>query len=189
MKAYLIPGWGEDLKDRDYMSVLKLYKEAGYEPKLVTIDWNYKNIDDWVEEVKAKISRTELQNSLLSGFSFGAMISFIVAAEYANPKQLLLFSLSPYFAEDIPKLKKSWLGGIGKRKVERFKNLSMAQYAPNVECQTAIFVGVKEGEESVHRARDANQQIKNSQLVMLDRVGHDVSDPRYVDAIRQELNT
>jgi hypothetical protein len=57
MKAYLIPGWGEDLKDRNYQAVLDVYTAAGYEPKFVGIDWNYKLIDDWVEEVKEKISK------------------------------------------------------------------------------------------------------------------------------------
>ena len=101
MKAYLIPGAGEDLKSRDYGAVLKIYKDLGYQPEFVPIDWKYKTIDDWVEQVRTEISKKDLRNSLLSGFSWGSMIAVAIAADY-NPKQLLLFSLSPYFKEDFP---------------------------------------------------------------------------------------
>jgi pimeloyl-ACP methyl ester carboxylesterase len=189
MKAYLIPGWGEDLKDRNYQAVLDVYTAAGYEPKFVGIDWNYKLIDDWVEEVKEKISKKELESSLLSGFSFGAMISLILAAEYASPQKLLLFSLSPYFAEDIPKLKKSWIKGIGKRKAERFRSLPFAPLAKEVTGPTYIFTGTKEGQEIERRAKNANQKIKDSRLIMVDGAGHDVSSPKYVKEINDLLNT
>lgn len=188
MKAYLVPGWGEDIKDRNYQAVLDVYEEAGYEPEFVDIDWNYKLIDDWVEEVKGKISKRELENSLLSGFSFGAMISLILAAEYASPQKLFLFSLSPYFAEDIPTLKKSWLAGVGKRKAERFSDLPFMPLAEKVNCPTYIFVGTKEGKEIENRAMAANIIIKNSRLTIIDTVGHDVTNSRYLNEIKRLLN-
>jgi alpha/beta superfamily hydrolase len=189
MKAYLIPGWGEDLKDRNYKAVLDVYKQAGYQPEFVTVKWSYKDIHDWVEQVKSKIPKPELENSLLSGFSFGAMVSLILAAEYATPKKLILYSLSPYFAEDIPKLKPSWIKGIGQRKTKIFKKLPMEPLAKKVKCPTSIFVGKSEGPESEHRAREAHKIIKRSDLHVLEGVEHDVADPRYVLAMKDSLNT
>ncbi len=121
MKAFLIPGNGEDLKSRDYQAVLNMYKELGYEPKFVTIDWKYKTIDDWVGQVKAEIPEKDLKESILSGFSWGSMIALTIAANYTNPKKLLLYSLSPYFAEDLPHVKGTWLKWAGKRRVATFK--------------------------------------------------------------------
>ncbi len=187
MKAYLIPGWGEDLKSRNYGAVLKVYKEHGYEPQFITVDWKYKTIDDWVEEVKRKISKQDFQNSLLSGFSFGAMTSLVLAAEYQNPKRLLLFSLSPYFGEDIPSLKKWWLDAIGKKRVENFKRLPMAPLAPKIKCPTIIFAGTREGKELQHRADEAYKRTKNSKLILMSGAKHDVGDPKYVEAIRKVL--
>lgn len=189
MKAYFIPGWGEILTDRNYQAVLDVYKEAGYEPEFINIDWNYKLIDDWVEEVKGKISKKDLESSLLSGFSFGAMISLVLAAKYARPQKLLLFSLSPYFAEDIPKLKKSWISGIGKRKTENFNKLQFAPIAQKIKSPTSIFVGIKEGKEIERRAKGAEKYIKNSKLITIDDVGHDVANPTYVKEIKNLLNT
>ncbi|MGA3150516.1 MAG: hypothetical protein ABSD10_02815 [Candidatus Saccharimonadales bacterium] len=187
MKAYLIPGWGEDLKDRNYKSVLDIYGAAGYDPKFVTIDWNYKTIDDWVKEVKNKILKKDLENSLLSGFSFGAITSLVLAAEYANPKKLLLFSLSPYFSEDIPYLKGWWLKAIGRKRVQNFKALPMSPLASHIKCPTLIFAGSKEGKQLEKRAREANRKIKKSKLILLDGVKHDIAAPKYVEAIREEL--
>ena len=188
MKAYLIPGNREDLKSRDYQAVLNIYKELGYKPKFVPIDWKYKTIDDWVEQVKEKIPKRDLTNSLLSGFSFGSIIALSIAAEI-KPKQLLLFSLSPYFKEDFP-LPKSYATWAGKRRVENFKKVSFNKLAAQVNCPTLIFVGTKEiskHKDTDHRSNEAKKQIKNSKLVLIKDVGHDVGDPKYVEAIKKEL--
>lgn len=187
MKAYLIPGWGEDLKDRDYQAVLDVYKNAGYKAELISVDWNYKTIDDYVDEVRKKISKKDLRDSLLSGFSWGAMIALVLAAEYQSPKKLLLFSLSPYFAEDLPRLKKSWIDGVGKARLKAFKNLPMEPLAKKVNCPTLIFAGTQEGAELEHRVKEAHRLVTGSKLFMLDGVKHDVADRRYVEALRKEL--
>ncbi|MBI2592327.1 hypothetical protein HYW36_02505 [Candidatus Saccharibacteria bacterium] len=188
MKAFLIPGNGEDLKSRDYQAVLNMYKELGYKPKFVPIDWKYKTIDDWVGQVKKQIPASDIKNSLLSGFSFGSMIVLAVAAE-VNPKKLLLFSLSTYFAEDFPKQEKD-LKRIGKRRIEKFKNLSFSKTAAKINCPTLLFVGskeIKKYKDTDHRSKKAHQEISNSKLIVVQGVGHNVSDPKYVEAIKKEL--
>lgn len=188
MKAYLIPGNGEDLKSREYGAVLKLYKDLGYEPEFVLIDWKYKTIDDWVGQVLRKLSKRDIQKSLLSGFSFGSMIALAVAAD-ANPKQLLLFSLSPYFKEDFP-IPDDYEKWAGKRRIENFRRLSMNDLAAKVGCPTKIFIGRKEMDKYTdmdERSSQACTRIKNSKLIVIDGVGHDVGHPKYIEAIRKEL--
>ena len=190
MKAYLIPGAFEDLKARDYQAVLDVYKKLGYQPEFVQIDWKYKTIDDWVEEVKSKISKQDLQDSLLSGFSWGAMTAIALAAEYQNPKKLLLFSLSPYFAEDLPYVKEAWLKWAGKHRIATLKKLYMNELAAKIDCPTIIFIGGKEVSkysDMKRRTREAHKRIKASHLVVIDGVKHDVSDPKYVKAIGKAL--
>lgn len=188
MKAYLIPGNGEDLKSRNYQAVLNMYKELGYEPKFVPIDWKYKIIDDWLEQVRSKISKQDLEDSLLSGFSFGSMIALTIAAE-VNPKRLLLFSLSPYFKEDFP-LPKSYVNWAGKRRIENFKKVSFNKLAVQINCSTLVFVGSKEVSkysDMKRRTREAHRRIKGSKVITIKDVKHDVSDQRYVNAIKQAL--
>lgn len=167
-----------------------MYKELGYEPHFVSIDWKYKTIDDWVEQVKSKISKQELGDSLLSGFSWGSMIALTLAAEYINPKKLLLFSLSPYFAEDLPHVKEAWLRWAGKRRAAKFKQLSMNKMAPKLKCPTTIFIGSKEVSkysDMKRRTREAHKRIKDSKVIEIEGVKHDVGDPKYIEAIRREL--
>lgn len=167
-----------------------MYKELGYEPHFVSIDWKYKTIDDWVEQVKSKISKQELENSLLSGFSWGSMIALTLAAEYKNPQRLFLFSLSPYFAEDLPHVKEAWLKWAGKRRVAKFKLLSMNKLAAKINCPTTIFIGSKEVSkysDMKRRTKEAHKRIKGSKVIEIEGVKHDVGDPKYIEAIRMEL--
>jgi pimeloyl-ACP methyl ester carboxylesterase len=190
MKAYLIPGAFEDLKDRNYQSVLDAYKDAGYEPKFIIIDWKYKTIDDWVEQVRTKIPKQDLKNSLLSGFSWGAMIAFTVAAKYTNPKGLLLHDLSPYFAEDLPRVKQSWLKWAGKKRLENFKQLQAMELAKHINCPTVLFLGIGDRKGLIpisRRVNETNKVLKTSRIIRIKGVGHDVADPKYIAAIKNEL--
>ncbi|HXY18153.1 MAG TPA: alpha/beta hydrolase [Candidatus Nitrosopolaris sp.] len=190
MKAYLIPGAFEDVKSRGYRALLDTYKELGYQPEFVRIDWKYKTIDDWVEQVKSEIPKENVQSSLLSGFSWGSMIALAVAAEHTNPKKLLLFSLSPYFAEDLPHVKKPWFRWAGKNRISTFKNFYMNELADKIDCPTVIFIGSKEVSkysDMRRRTREAHKRIKGSRLVIIDGVKHDVADPKYVAAIKETL--
>lgn len=192
MKAYLIPGAFEGLNDHGYKDVLDVYKAASLEPRFIKIEWKYKTIDDWIAQVKDQIPKRELQNSLLSGFSWGAMIALTIAAEYTNPKTLFLFSLSPYFAEDLPTVKKPWMKWAGKKRVATFKNLQMNKLAAEIKCPTTIFIGSQEiskYSDMKLRTNEAHKRIKGSELVVIDGVKHDIADPRYVGAIKQELST
>ena len=178
------------MKSRDYQAVLDMYKQLGYEPHFVSIDWKYKTIDDWTEEVRSKLSKKDIENSILSGFSWGSMIALTVATEYENPKKLLLFSLSPYFAEDLPYVKEAWLKWAGKRRVAAFKRLSMNKLAAELKCPTTIFIGSKEVSKYSdvrRRTREAHKRIKGSRVIEIEDVAHDVGDPKYVEAIRKAL--
>lgn len=188
MKAFLIPGNGENLKTRNYQGVLDLYKQFGYEAVFVPIHWKYKTINDWTKQVTDFICKEDLQNSLLSGFSFGSIIAFSVAAQ-VNPRRLLLFSLSPYFQEDMPWPKKyeEWAG---KRRTQAFRKLYFNTLAAEIKCPTTIFLGSKEKEkyqDMWYRSQAAHEKIPNSKLVLVKGVAHDVGDPHYIKAIEQIL--
>jgi esterase/lipase len=186
MKAYFIPGAFEDLNSSNYKAVLDVYKDVGYDPKFVKIDWAYRTMDDYVEQARGEISKGDLPNSLLSGFSFGSIIALSIAAA-VNPKRLLLFSLSPYFKEDFP-ITKSWEVWAGKKRVENLRKLSFNELAPKIQCPTILFAGTKEVRRyGDKREREAHKRIAGSKYIIIPGVGHDVTHPKYVEAVREEL--
>ena len=106
MKTVLfVPGFQEDLTTRDYASVLTAITERGYDVKFVPIKWARTTITEWVEELDIEYAKYDPVNTVLAGFSYGSMTAFMSAVK-RNPAELWLFSFSPYFSDDMPKLKK-----------------------------------------------------------------------------------
>lgn len=190
MKTVLfIPGFPETITSRDYARAIKAIEGKGYKVEFIQLNWPRKTITDWVAELDAAYSRYNPAETILAGFSYGAITAF-VAATHRTPAALWLFSLSPYFAADLPQIKQWWLKEIGKRRVATFKQLDFPLLAAKINCPTLIFYGEKEGTAwpwVKARAEEAHKLIKHSKLIEVPGADHDVADPRYVEAIRQAI--
>ena len=147
MKTVLfIPGFQQDLQTTNYKVTLKAIESRGYATVFVPINWKRTTIDDWVNQVQIIYDQYESENTILAGFSYGAMTALSVAAK-RPPSALWIFSLSPYFSEDIPLLKLAWLRNIGKQRTERFWRLSFDALAPAITCNTQLFIGDSEAKK------------------------------------------
>lgn len=192
MKTVLfVPGSGEDLNSRDYRSTIKAIKGRGYKVKFVPIRWPRTTIDRWVAELEAEYSKYDPKQTILAGFSFGAMTAF-VAATHRSPAELWLFSLSSYFAEDLvsKNQKKSWVASLGHRRIEAFKRLEFNKLAREITCKTLIFYGQIELDDwpiMNERAEGTKRLVKNSQYIAIAGVGHDVANKIYIDAIKKVI--
>lgn len=192
MKTVLfVPGFKENLNFRDYKSTINTIRDSGYNVKFVPINWNRTTIDGWLDELEAEYSKHNPKDTILAGFSFGAMTVFMAASKQ-NPYQLWLFSLSPYFSEDLQSknMRKSWLNNIGHRRVSAFDKLVFTNLAKTIHCKTLIFAGEIETNKwpgMKVRALGANRLIPESKLYTIEGVGHDVADKRYIEAIRQAI--
>lgn len=188
MKTVLfVPGWRENFNSRDYQSVLSVIEANGYKTRFITIDWNRTNISDWVNELGIIYDQYDPRQTILAGFSYGAMATF-VAATRRRPSELWLFSLSPYFSDDIPKLNDGDKKIVGKKRIEEFSHLSFAELARKLtNVKTKIWVGSEERPLTIKQAEIAHALIENSALVIVNGAKHDVSDKRYVDAIKNNL--
>jgi len=128
-------------------------------------------------------------NTILAGFSYGALTAFVVASQ-RPPTELWLFSLSPYFSEDIPLLKLAWLRYIGKQRTERFWRVSFNDLAPKVICKTLVFLGEKEAKDSPileQRAIKASKLLPKAQLIIIPGADHDATESRYIEAIKKSI--
>ncbi|MCU0667485.1 MAG: alpha/beta hydrolase [Patescibacteria group bacterium] len=188
MKTVLfVPSYMEDINSRDYKTLIKNLGGNGYKIIFVSINWKYKTIDDWIKNLDDEYNKHETANTILAGFSYGAMTAFMAATK-RNPAELWLFSLSPYFKEDIesPKMRPAWLRLIGKKRVKAFSELVFNDLSNKIKCRTLIFAGQKEMDKYPglnFRAKDAHKKIKESELFIAEYAGHDVAHPNYISTI------
>jgi len=192
MKTVLfVPGYQEDLNSRDYDATIKAIESKGYKIKFVPITWKRTTIDNWLEELETEYSKHDPKNTILAGFSFGAMTAF-VAASRKNPSELWLCSLSSYFNEDnaSPSQKKSWLTNLGHRRVSAFDALNFKELSSKIHCKTLLFYGQRELDKwpvMNERAIGAQKLLKNNLYLPVPDVGHDVADEKYILKIRQSI--
>lgn len=192
MKTVLfIPGFKEDIKSRDYPAVIAAIKNSGYKVEFVQVNWVRTVIDDWVKELDDIYAKHDPKNTILTGFSYGAMTAFMSATK-RNPAELWLFSLSPYFAEDIKSkdMKPTWLKQIGHRRVTAFSKLNFKKLANTIQCKTLLITGeaeMKKWPVLAHRTGMAYKLQSNSTLVTVPETGHDVGNERYIQAIEKAL--
>lgn len=191
MKTVLfIPGFQEDMKSRNYAATIKAIENAGYKVKFVDINWRRTTINHWVDEFNAVYKDFSPETTILAGFSYGAMTAFI-AATSRNPTELWMFSLSPYFAEDIadPTFKQSWLRGIGRRRVDTFKALSYKKLVKQINSKIKYFYGEIElttfpDISYRHKISNANPHM---QTIFIPNAKHDVASQVYIDAIEHSI--
>jgi pimeloyl-ACP methyl ester carboxylesterase len=120
----------------------------------------------------------------------GTLYRAFVAATKRLPSELWLFSLSPYFSDDLPKLKKSWKSNIGHRRVEAFGRLNFIQLANEITCPTLLILGLIETQKypmMQHRTNEAQAEIKNNRYIVVKDSDHDVADSNYIMVIKAAI--
>jgi predicted alpha/beta hydrolase family esterase len=182
----LIPGNKHKLNSPlPYPSLIKAIEKAGYKVKFIPIKWKHTTIKDWLMQLENEYLKLDPADTILAGFSFGSMIALAEAAR-RPPAELWLFSLSPYFAEDLPLLKDRWKEGIGKKRVKAFSELTFNELVKNISSKTLIFAGGEEMKRYPmlsYRFEDAYTKIVGSKFIVAEGAGHEVTHPNYIKAI------
>lgn len=184
MKTLLfIPGFYETLEDRDYAAVLKAFEAKGYKVRFVPLKWRRTTINHWLKEFNETFRGYNPRETILAGFSFGAVTAFLAASE-RNPAELWLCSLSPYFASDNPK--KSGLKYIGKNRAKTFASIDFPKLAEQIHCPTVIMYGELESENLRQRAIKASKHIEHCRLIEVPETKHDIAAKKYIQAIMEQ---
>lgn len=188
MKTVLfVPGFQENLRSRNYKATISAITQKGYRVVFVHIKWKRTTIEDWVVELNKVYEGYNPKDTILAGFSFGAITAFVSATK-RNPAELWLFSLSPYFAKDLKSknMKNSWLKIIGHRRVSAFSKLDFVKLSKTIKCKTLLFAGQLEIDKWPvigERATQADKLMVNSRLTIVQNTGHDVTSKDYIKAI------
>lgn len=186
--AYIIPGHNESAANNPaYHKIASFFRKRGVEPIIIDVPWRNKTMSQYVDHVLPQISAKDGEFYLL-GFSFGAMISFLISTR-RKPIAQMLCSLSPYFSEDLPFFKQRWKDWAGKRRIEDFKNLSFDSLATLANGRTFILVGGEEIESVKRRVFFAHEKIVGSELVSIPHAKHDINSDSYLKAVEHLIDT
>ena len=185
---YIIPGFGQKTSQKEYREVISLFRARNFAVRPIRISWGYHIMSDYSKEFLKQLNHKPDDRVYLFGFSFGAMIAFITAAQL-KPRALYLCSLSPYFKEDLPSLKKWWKKYWGKQRMKDFHQFSFNKLAKEIRCKTILIVGDKEGEEVMNRAKDARKRIKNATLIVVKGAKHNLAQKEYLGAVRKIITS
>jgi pimeloyl-ACP methyl ester carboxylesterase len=175
-----------------YKGLLTDLAKAGYKIVPIKINWRNKTIFDWINEADAQIVGIDPSETVLIGFSFGAMIACKLATKYPF-KKVILCSLSSYWAEDLPNAKKWWLRMVGKKRTEAFKEYRFRGTVLNYKAkETKVFLGAIEALHKkypvmLERGKKAGDQLPNASFNLIEGAGHNISHPNYRQAIVQCL--
>ncbi len=187
--AFIIPGLREHARSKGYAAIAKKFRERGCDVQIVNIDWNRKVMSEYITQFR-KIAEKEKGDIYFLGFSFGAIIAFVVAFDI-KPKALFICSMSSYFAEDLASIPTSWKNYIGKRQLADAAKRSFAPLAKGIQCPTYIFVGEKEAQKYptiAERAKAAAKSIKHATLTIVPNGKHDLSQPEYRALVEQMID-
>jgi len=69
------------MESRDYASIIRAIKAQGYKVKFVPINWKRTTINQWADELEAVYNKCDPKQTIIAGFSFGAMTAFVVATK------------------------------------------------------------------------------------------------------------
>ena len=186
MKTVLfVPGFLEDASSRNYAATTQAIEGRGYAVQFVSINWRYTTQENWVSQLNDVYSQYNSANTVLAGFSFGAVTAICSAVE-RQPSQVWLFSLSPLFAEYARYWSSSDRRIIGSRRLDVASKTSLSKLIVEVHCPVDVFVGEKEmlkWPEMREVYRDAIN-FENVNGTIVEGVGHDVTAEEYIAAIK-----
>lgn len=190
---------GLDIHNTAADSVHKPLRHAlganGHQVIPVDISWRNKTASQFSLEFIDFYNRTKSsKENVVVGNSFGAVVALISAAAL-KPDQIVLCSLSPFFAEDIHQ---SWPSKrmqrlLGTRRLEDIGHYSIEAIAEDLNktnIEVTVLYGEKEHQSSpklVERAKDIAEKIKRATLVEVEAAPHSLKSPEYVRGLTKIL--
>jgi len=184
-RLYIIPGFGDQASQKSYRWIKEYAQEQAYEVVLVPIQWKRTTVNQWMEDFVSVLDEGTSSESVVLGFSFGALILMFASARFSF-KKIIVCSLSPYFQEDIPQLPREALLPLGKRRVEAFRKRPFP--VASKKAAAVFIIGDKDFSLAITRTKKAYKLWKyQKKITVLPSVGHTLNDPMYMKEIKKNL--
>ncbi len=183
-KLYVIPGFGESTRSKNYRHIIKKAKEFGFTIMPVNIQWKlHTPMSDFVRQAKEKISASTPEDYIL-GFSFGAYIVAVLALK-KRLKGYIFCSISPYFKDDLKYITKETREYFGKAFMNSLKKYSFPR---GTRDRAWFLIGDKDWEIAIRRAHKAYKAWGGRKKIYLVKgAGHELSNKNYVKQIKTIL--
>lgn len=187
MKTVLfVPGFQESRNSRNYARILRMFEERGLRTIFVDIDWRHTVQSQWVSQLNAVYYKYAPSDVVLAGFSFGAVTVFLAASQ-CPPAELVLFSLSPLFAEDIPHWTVTDHKTVGSKREAEAADSSFQTIAKSITCPVRSFIGDSEirlWPDMKYRFEQTRTMFTKGVHVVIPGVGHAIDDEKYVAVVK-----
>jgi len=149
-KIYIIPGWQETCKRKQYQNLAKALRGKGYDVVFKNIDWN-KKISEQAFEVE--------NNSIVFGFSMGALLARLIAQKYRH-KLTIFASMTPlrHFRGGVQE--KILIDAIGEKVVRDIKK----HLKSRLKSKGVSLYGDKENEKADIIVKNTDHEISESYI-------------------------
>lgn len=158
-KFYIIPGWGETCRRNQYQNLAKEIQGLG-------LDVVFKNIN-WKEKLSKQIFNIE-PNSILFGFSMGAILARLVAQK--NKCALTIFaSMTPLRHFKGGEQEKMLREVIGKKILDDIKN----NLQNKLKSPSILIYGDKENEKGDILIKNTDHRISENYIMEIKKLLQD----------------
>ena len=187
--AFIIPGYKFSPSQSEYQQIGSYFESIHIKPIYIEVKWDRTVITENLKAFLEIYKDTQADEKYILGFSFGAVIAFLASSQVEFKAQILC-SLSPYFKEDLPKIKKWWARFLGKRRFADFYALEANKLVTNVRTPTFLLYGSDESYLVAERAQETFNDLQTSKkIIPVLGVKHDISDKHYLNAINSVINS
>jgi len=184
---FIIPGYKHNPRSIAYKQIAKTFKKQGFYTVPVTIPWKQTTITENKKFFLKKFRKMNRKRKYIFGFSFGAMIAFLASTE-VKVSGLILCSLSPYFKEDVAKIKKNKKSLMQTLRFEDFSQLECSELVKKIKAnQILMSYGSKEAKSLINRVNEvfAKSPAVQKFLFPVDQTEHNIADKKYLSKITQ----
>lgn len=175
MKLYLIPAYGETIRNQGYRRIITAAKNAGYDVIVLNLQLKGNLLSELVAEAIKVIQKTP--DCTLFGFSTGALIAYKIST-LVPIKKGLFCSISPILGADIPKNKLPYIKLFGEESLEELKK---SEYGISLTKQSLFFYGDKEGRKLISRSRKLSE-LSHGNTVTIANNDHELNSD-YVNEV------
>ncbi len=181
---YIIPGFGESIKDDGYKRISMFANKNGYKVIPIEVIWKNRTASRWLTQIREVVDLNGHENATVLGFSFGAYLTILLSQEYKF-KKIIVCSLSPYFSDDIKNLPMLAHKILGKRRIENFKQI----HFPKNNLTSAVFcIGLEDLDIVINRVKKAYKVWSGSkEIIFIEKVGHEIENESYLQKIYDKL--
>ena len=183
---FIIPGYRQGPSNKAYREIIAILENEGYNSIPVTIPWKKTTISENTKYFLKEYNKIQRKKKYILGFSFGAMIA-LLASTKVTTSGVVLCSLSPYFKEDLKKIKNTM-------RHQDFSKLKSATLAKKIKAEQILMLyGSREARQLIKRVKETYHQIPSlkKKLLPIKQTDHNIGSRKYLQTIHQaaqELN-